>query len=139
MQHIEYAKSKSYATLRHEDPDFVPPTSVHVKNAPNGGRLLTNGAGEKRPRGDERMDEDARDVKRERTARDADDSDDEEMEIEDDDEQQQQQTGSGKQGAPRFPFGFVRPRALTRPSPLPPLFGLAQARYRRRHSRCRRG
>ena len=86
LQHIEYAKTKSYATLRRDDPDFVPPTSVHVK--------VANG-GEKRPR-DERMDEDVRDVKRERTARADDDSDDEEMEIEDDEEQQ---AGGKQQGA----------------------------------------
>lgn len=86
-QHIEYAKTKSYATLRREDPDFVPPTSIHVKNAPNG-KLASaaagaNGAGEKRQR-DDRMDEDAREVKRERTDKDSDD--DEEMEIEDDED-----------------------------------------------------
>ncbi|RDX53617.1 RNA-binding domain-containing protein [Polyporus arcularius HHB13444] len=82
--HIEYAKTKSYATLRREDPDFVPPTSIHAKDAPDG-RLaaVANGAGEKRQR-DDRMDEDARESKRERT--DKDDSDDEEMEIEDDEE-----------------------------------------------------
>ena len=62
----------------------MPPTSIHVKNAPNG-RLANGGAGEKRAR-DDRMDEDAREVKRERTERDDDDGDDEEMEIEDDDE-----------------------------------------------------
>ena len=119
MQHIEYAKSKSYATLRHEDPDFVPPTSVHVKNAPNGARLLTNGAGEKRPRGDERMDEDARDVKRERTARDADDSDDEEMEIEDDDEQQQTSgKGQAANGAQRALSFLTRSGAVAHTTPI---------------------
>ncbi|TBU48988.1 RNA-binding domain-containing protein [Dichomitus squalens] len=82
--HIEYAKTKSYATLRREDPDFVPPTSIYVKNAPNG-KLANGGAGEKRTR-DDRMDEDAREVKRERTDKDDEDDDDEEMEIEDDDE-----------------------------------------------------
>ena len=118
MQHIEYAKSKSYATLRHEDPDFVPPTSVHVKNAPNGARLLANGAGEKRPRGDERMDEDARDVKRERTARDADDSDDEEMEIEDDDEQQQTSgKGQAANGAQRVLSCLNRSRVAAHTTP----------------------
>ena len=74
----------------------MPPTSIHVKNAPNG-RLANGGAGEKRGR-DDRMDEDVREVKRERTERDSDDSDDEEMEIEDDDEGPKQ--GSSANGAP---------------------------------------
>ena len=85
LQHIEYAKTKSHATLRREDPDFVPPTSVHAKNAPRG--QANGSAGEKRPRDDRANDDDARDVKRERTAG-SDDDDDEEMEIEDDEEQQ---------------------------------------------------
>ncbi|KAH9849966.1 RNA-binding domain-containing protein [Lenzites betulinus] len=78
--HIEYAKTKSYATLRREDPSFVPPTSIHLKNAPNARAL--NGS-EKRQR-DDRMDEDARESKREKT--DNSDDDGEEMEIEDDDD-----------------------------------------------------
>ncbi|KAI0723113.1 RNA-binding domain-containing protein [Earliella scabrosa] len=81
--HIEYAKTKSYATHRREDPDWVPPTSIHVKNAPNS--KSANGAGEKRQR-DDRMDEDVRELKRERTDKDDDDDDDEEMEIEDDED-----------------------------------------------------
>lgn len=80
LQHIEYAKTKSYATLRREDPSFVPPTSIHLKNAPNARAL--NGS-EKRQR-DDRMDEDARESKREKT--DNSDDDGEEMEIEDDDD-----------------------------------------------------
>ncbi|KAI0751569.1 RNA-binding domain-containing protein [Daedaleopsis nitida] len=86
--HIEYAKSKSYATHRREDPDWVPPTSIHVKS----GRPAVNGAGEKRQR-DDRMDDDVREMKRERTEKDSDD--DEEMEIEDDDEGAARPTGSG--------------------------------------------
>lgn len=85
LQHIEYAKTKSYATHRREDPDWVPPTSIYVQNTPNA--RLANGAGEKRQR-DDPMDEDAREVKRDRTSKDADDDDDddEEMEIEDDED-----------------------------------------------------
>ncbi|KAH9853579.1 hypothetical protein C2E23DRAFT_821924 [Lenzites betulinus] len=79
LQHIEYAKPKSYATLRREDPSFVPPTSIHLKNAPNARAL--NGS-EKRQQ-DDRMDEDARESKRQKT--DNSDDDGEEMEIEDDD------------------------------------------------------
>ncbi|KAI0638004.1 RNA-binding domain-containing protein [Trametes polyzona] len=98
--HIEYAKTKSYATLRREDPNFVPPTSIHLKDAPNA-RALN---GEKRQR-DDRMDEDPREAKREKQ----DDSDDdgEEMEIEDDDE------GGAKQAAPSN--GQV-PAAVQQPS-----------------------
>ncbi|KAI0774094.1 RNA-binding domain-containing protein [Fomes fomentarius] len=81
--HIEYAKTKSYATHRKEDPDWVPPTSIYVQNTPND--RLANGAGEKRQR-DDPMDEDAREVKRDRTSKDVDDDDDEEMEIEDDED-----------------------------------------------------
>ncbi|KAI0772063.1 RNA-binding domain-containing protein [Trametes elegans] len=78
--HIEYAKTKSYATLRREDPNFVPPTAIHTQNAQ--GARPNGAAAEKRQR-DDRMDEDVRDSKRERTA----DSDDgEEMEIEDDED-----------------------------------------------------
>ncbi|OJT09048.1 U2 small nuclear ribonucleoprotein B'' [Trametes pubescens] len=101
--HIEYAKTKSYATLRREDPNFVPPTSIHVKNAPNARGL--NGA-EKRQR-DDRMDEDARESKREKT--DNSDDDGEEMEIEDDDE------GAAKQAAPSNGFHSVQ----VLPSPTP--------------------
>lgn len=78
LQHIEYAKSKSYATLKREDPNFVPPTSVHAQN--NANRFVNGtlgGAGR-----DDRMDEDERSAKRAKI----DDDDGEEMEIEDDDD-----------------------------------------------------
>jgi hypothetical protein len=70
-KHIDYAKSKSYATLRNEDPDFVPPTAA------NASALLTQNG--KRTRDADAGDE--RQVKREK----ADDSD-EEMEIDDEEE-----------------------------------------------------
>ncbi|GJE84989.1 RNA-binding domain-containing protein [Phanerochaete sordida] len=78
--HIEYSKQKSWATMKKEDPNFVPPMSVHARET---AARLGNGAlsGEKRGR-DDRMDEDAREAKRERV----DDDDGEEMEIEDDEE-----------------------------------------------------
>ena len=82
IQHIEYAKTKSWATLKRENPDFVPPTSVHAQNT---AARLGNGVsalGDKRSR-DERMDDDAREAKRERTD---DDSDAEEMEIDDEED-----------------------------------------------------
>jgi hypothetical protein len=65
-QHISYAKSKSYATLRREDPNFVTPNFAHAISA-------------KRVREAEESDVRA---KREKVA----DADDEEMDIEDDDE-----------------------------------------------------
>lgn len=66
--------------MKKEDPTFVTPTSIHARET---AARLGNGAisGEKRGRED-RMDEDARDPKRERV----DDDDGEEMEIEDDEE-----------------------------------------------------
>jgi len=67
--HIAYAKSKSYATLSREDPNFVPP------NATNASSVLQNG---KRAREEDKSDE--RQAKREK----ADEDSDEEMEIEDD-------------------------------------------------------
>ncbi|KAG5639009.1 hypothetical protein H0H81_007917 [Sphagnurus paluster] len=70
-KHIDYAKSKSYATLRREDPLFVPP------NAANASAIVSQNA--KRQREDEGADE--RNAKREKA-----DSDEEEMEIDDDDD-----------------------------------------------------
>ncbi|THG98207.1 hypothetical protein EW026_g3944 [Hermanssonia centrifuga] len=80
--HIEYAKTKSYATMKKEDPNFVPPTSLHAKDtiARLGNGVI--GGSEKRPRED-RMDEDERESKREKTEE---EDDGEEMEIEDDEE-----------------------------------------------------
>ncbi|KAI0089159.1 RNA-binding domain-containing protein [Irpex rosettiformis] len=81
--HIEYAKTKSYATMKREDPDFVQPTSVHAQNtASRLGTSVLNGDG-KRGR-DGRADEDEREAKKEKV--DEDDDDSEEMEIDDDEE-----------------------------------------------------
>jgi U2 small nuclear ribonucleoprotein B'' len=65
-QRIQYAKSKSHATLRREDPNFVAPAALKAQGI------------EKRPRDGDTTD--GRQTKKERT-----DDDDEEMEIEDDD------------------------------------------------------
>jgi len=73
-QHIDYAKTKSFATLRNEDPNFVPPSAA------NASALITQSG--KRPR-DNESDAD-RQFKREK----ADDSD-EEMEIDDEEESPQ--------------------------------------------------
>ncbi|KXN83677.1 U2 small nuclear ribonucleoprotein B'' [Leucoagaricus sp. SymC.cos] len=74
---IDYAKSKSYATLRREDPNFVPPSSVHANPRLSGQQRQTNG---KRPRDGDLVDGE-RNAKREKS-----DDSDEEMEIEDDDD-----------------------------------------------------
>ncbi|KZT29310.1 RNA-binding domain-containing protein [Neolentinus lepideus HHB14362 ss-1] len=71
---IHYAKTKSYATLRREDPNFIPPAAAAVHNA-------GVAASEKRARDDD-MNVDERASKKER----ADDEDGEEMEIEDDED-----------------------------------------------------
>ncbi|KAI0729329.1 RNA-binding domain-containing protein [Fomitopsis betulina] len=85
---IEYAKTKSYATLQREDPNFITPTIVRATNAASSARN-----GEKRQR-DDRMDEDGPQAKRERN----DDEDGEEMEIEDDDEVSKQTPAGGSAG-----------------------------------------
>jgi U2 small nuclear ribonucleoprotein B'' len=74
IQHIGYAKTKSYATLRNEDPNFVPPTAV------NASALISQNG--KRPR-----DSDARGERLKKREK-VDDSD-EEMEIEDEEESPQ--------------------------------------------------
>ncbi|KAF5331728.1 hypothetical protein D9611_007722 [Ephemerocybe angulata] len=69
--HIAYAKSKSYATLSREDPDFVPPTAANASSVlQNGKRAREEDATEQRQAKREKSDEDS----------------DEEMEIEDDDD-----------------------------------------------------
>ncbi|KDR83794.1 hypothetical protein GALMADRAFT_236179 [Galerina marginata CBS 339.88] len=70
--HIDYAKSKSYATLRVEDPDFVPPTAA------NASAIVTQN-------GKRQRDTDAGDSERQAKREKADDSD-EEMEIDDEEE-----------------------------------------------------
>ncbi|KAF7977643.1 hypothetical protein HWV62_3060 [Athelia sp. TMB] len=77
--HIDYAKSKSWATLKREDPSFVPPNSAHATQAAHAGRITISS--DKRPR-DEEMADGERQTKREK----ADDDDDEEMEIDDEEE-----------------------------------------------------
>ena len=73
-QHIEYAKSKSWATLKQEDPNFVPGIGTTNVPAPPKG-------GEKRPRETDANDPEERAAKRKGPA----DIAEEEMEIEDDD------------------------------------------------------
>ena len=78
--------------MKKEDPEFVPPTSVHAQDtvARLGNGALANG--EKRGRED-KADESERQAKREKTD-DDDDDDGEEMEIDDEEEA----VGKGKNG-----------------------------------------
>ncbi|TFK43585.1 hypothetical protein BDQ12DRAFT_675224 [Crucibulum laeve] len=73
--HIDYAKSKSYATLRREDPNFVPPTAA------NASALVTQNG--KRQRDGEAADGE-RNAKREKAE--DEEEDEEEMEIDDEDD-----------------------------------------------------
>jgi hypothetical protein len=77
--HIHYAKSKSYATLRKEDPNFVPPSAANASEI-----ALAQSA--KRLREDETADSE-RQTKREKS-----DEDEEEMEIDDDDDDDEPST-----------------------------------------------
>jgi len=85
--HIDYAKSKSYATLKREDPLFVPPNSAHAhSSATQNGRITIS---DKRERDDDTED-DERQAKREK----ADEDDEEEMEIDEDEESVQPSTSA---------------------------------------------
>ncbi|KAJ6614297.1 hypothetical protein B0H10DRAFT_1880702 [Mycena sp. CBHHK59/15] len=74
--HIDYAKTKSYATSRKEDPSFVPPTSANASAL-----IMQNGRAEKKRQREEEAAEGERKAKRDKV-----DDDDEEMEIEDDED-----------------------------------------------------
>ncbi|KAG1770071.1 hypothetical protein EDD22DRAFT_117588 [Suillus occidentalis] len=79
---ITYAKSKSYATSRREDPNFVAPTSVHANQDLAMLSKVTVSTADKRRR-DEDMADGQPKSKREKSE---DDSDGEEMEIDEDEE-----------------------------------------------------
>jgi hypothetical protein len=88
LQHIDYAKSKSYATLKREDPLFVPPNSAHANSSakPNGRITISS---DKRQRDDD-VEDGERQSKREKTEED----DEEEMEIDEDEESGQPSTNT---------------------------------------------
>ncbi|KAJ7507743.1 hypothetical protein B0H11DRAFT_2153342 [Mycena galericulata] len=77
--HIDYAKTKSYATSRKEDPTFVPPTSANASAL-----ILQKGRADKKRQRDEEVAEGERKAKRDKG-----DDDDEEMEIDDDEDHPQ--------------------------------------------------
>lgn len=77
FQHIDYAKSKSYATNLKEDPTFIPPKSAH---APTVNGVSSIALADKRPRDEDGIDS-GPPAKKERPGI---DSDDEEMEMDED-------------------------------------------------------
>lgn len=84
MQRITYAKSKSYATSRREDPNFVPPTAVHANQNAALLEKVTVSSIDKRRR-DEDMADGQPKPKREKS-QEEDSSDGEEMEIDEDED-----------------------------------------------------
>lgn len=80
---ITYAKSKSYATSRKEDPNFVPPTSVHANLNAALLEKVTVSTADKRRR-DEDMADGQPKPKREKSSEN--ESDGEEMEIDEDED-----------------------------------------------------
>ncbi|KAJ7047424.1 hypothetical protein C8F04DRAFT_936206 [Mycena alexandri] len=82
--HIDYAKTKSYATSRKEDPSFVPPTSANASAL-----LMQQGRADKKRQREEEATEGERKAKRDKA-----DDDDEEMEI---DDEEAPCTSSGEQ------------------------------------------
>lgn len=99
---ISYAKTKSYATARREDPDFVPPTSVHARPEVSKIAKVTVSSVDKRQRTEDST-PDQPQPKREKSQ---DDSEGEEMEIDEDDDKEQQS---------RVPASM--PASIEQPSP----------------------
>lgn len=98
-QHIEYAKTKSYATLQKEDPNFVHP-SLSKKSPP---ASAVNGvSAEKRAREDDDVDS-GRDRKRERSGN---EEEMDEMEIEDE-EGRPQSDANGHAGEQSRTFEYA--------------------------------
>lgn len=78
-QRIQYAKTKSYATSKRDDPNFVPPSAVAARAVAS----LAGPSSDKRAREEDGA-ADGRPVKKEKSR--GDDEDDEEMEIEEDED-----------------------------------------------------
>ncbi|KAI6003942.1 hypothetical protein EDD15DRAFT_2385051 [Pisolithus albus] len=83
---ISYAKTKSYATARREDPDFVPPTSVHARPEVSKIARVTVSSVDKR----QRTEDSTPDQPQPKRDKSQDDSEGEEMEIDEDDDKEQQ-------------------------------------------------
>jgi len=102
---ISYAKAKSYATLRREDPNFVPP------NAANASSLVVSQQPKRQREGAEKGDEE-RQVKREKPG-----EDEEEMEI---DEEEEGAKMSSTPAPTNVPPQVQRPSARLLCTNLPP-------------------
>ena len=102
---MQYAKTKSHATLRREDPTFVPPTAAQ-STALADKQTKTSGAStlQKRGREDEMADEEGRAQKR-KPADDAESDEGEEMEIDDDEE-------AGPKAAAANSMSCILPRSM---------------------------
>ena len=114
VQRINYAKSKSHAISRREDPNFVPPTSTHARpEAAQIGKITVSSV-DKRQRDDDTTD-DHPDAKREKSQGDG--SDEEEMEIDEEDENVQHVKPLGMECRQRVHHGsflFLFPKRLCR-------------------------
>jgi U2 small nuclear ribonucleoprotein B'' len=86
-QRIEYAKTKSYAALKREDPEYVPPSVLKLQSNPPPASML------KRRRDEDTFFNDAKDAKK----RNVNGKDGDEMEMDDEEEQasSSKATGSG--------------------------------------------
>lgn len=93
---VSYAKTKSYATSRREDPDFVPPTSVHARPEVSTIGKVTVSSLDKRLRTDDSTPDEPQ-SKREKSE---DDSEGEEMEIDEDEDKEQQSRAPAAMPAP---------------------------------------
>lgn len=106
MQHINYAKSKSYATLKREDPNFVQPNSANASQ-----RVLQNEritiSSDKRQRDEE--EEEERQAKREK----GDEDDEEEMEIDEDEESAHPATSTLSSGTSLYLTSSIYSRFTT--------------------------
>jgi hypothetical protein len=111
-QHIEYAKTKSYATLQKEDPNFVHPS---LSKQPSPATALANGvAAEKRAREDDDTDGE-RDRKRGRPEN---EEETDEMEIEDE-EGRPQGDANGHAGKQSQILEYAVAHAFLAPPPQP--------------------
>ncbi|EJD48612.1 RNA-binding domain-containing protein [Auricularia subglabra TFB-10046 SS5] len=103
---IEYSRTKSYATVRQEDPNFVSPSLAKAKKAPAPATKLNGG--EKRPR-----DSDEADAQREAKRGKADDGDEDEMEIEEDEDVPAKQPATNGVAAAGAAASMQRPPSAT--------------------------
>jgi hypothetical protein len=98
-QRIEYARTKSYATLKREDPDFVPPSILKAQANPPvalSNRTRTNGVSESGKRVREEDGEEGRARKRPTGTQEEDADQEMEIDEEDDDKPATKAEGAAK-------------------------------------------